>query len=57
MLVFCIGSEISVDVVVVEEFVLEKGEEIDVVCWFVDKLDSDFDEWVVNCFMDVVNYY
>ncbi|MEW3924962.1 efflux RND transporter permease subunit [Pseudomonas aeruginosa] len=56
-LVLRIGSETSVDAVVVEESAPEKGEETEAARRPVDKPDSDSDEWAANRFMDAVNYY
>ena len=56
-LVLRIGSETSVDAVVVEESAPEQGEETEAARRPVDKPDSDSDEWAANRFMDAVNYY
>lgn len=55
-LVLRLGSETSVDAVVVEESAPEKGEEAEAGP-ARSKPAPDSDEWAANRFMDAVNYY
>lgn len=56
-LILRIGSETSVDAVVVEESAPEKGEEAEAARQEPSKPGKDSDEWAANRFMDAVNYY
>ncbi|WP_414704268.1 S8/S53 family peptidase [Pseudomonas sp. UBA1879] len=56
-LVLRLGSEISVDAVVIEESAPEKAEEADRPRPAADKPAPDSDEWAANRFVDAVNYY
>lgn len=56
-LVLRLGSETSVDAVVVEESAPEKTEEASAPRPAADKPDLDSDEWAANRFLDAVNYY
>lgn len=56
-LVLRLGSEISVDAVVIEESAPEKAEEADRPRPPADKPAPDSDEWAANRFVDAVNYY
>ncbi len=56
-LILRIGSETSVDAVVVEESAPEKGEEAEAARKEPEKPGKDSDEWAANRFMDAVNYY
>lgn len=56
-LVLRIGSETSVDAVVVEESAPERGEEAEAARQPARKPQRNSEEWAANRFMDAVNYY
>ncbi|MBA4242348.1 MAG: peptidase S8 and S53 subtilisin kexin sedolisin [Pseudomonas sp.] len=56
-LVLRIGSETSVDAVVVEESAPERGEEAEAARQPARKPQKNSEEWAANRFMDAVNYY
>ena len=56
-LVLRLGSETSVDAVVVEESAAEEAEQAPARPEEPDKPSPDSDEWAANRFLDAVNYY